>query len=384
MRFEQFHIKRVRSSRARRSFPLKEGRSSLLLPGPSRSGIALNIGLYAAVALILAIAVGCHRPAISQSGRNATTQADDTVTRNLSSTPGPTFRVEDGQLAKHWSLIAYGDMRFTDPANVGVTNPKVRRWLVEQIAREHPDALLLSGDLPFNGSDEHDYEVYRAETAPWREAKLRVYPALGNHELRGTEEREPRNWWHAFPELKDRRWYAVQLANAYIVALDSNLSLDEGSRQRHWLDEQLDHLPKGTEFVFLSLHHPPVADPIPNDPAHDVRANERQLAGLLEKKAAKTPAKFIVVAGHVHNYERFFQDGVIYLVSGGGGAKPYPIVRAAADLYQDPGFPNYHYLKFIYDGKQLSATMYRVKDTESTTAEWEARDTFTVDLPVHK
>ena len=33
-------------------------------------------------------------------------------------------------------LIAYGDMRFTDTHETTATNPKVRRWLVDQIASE--------------------------------------------------------------------------------------------------------------------------------------------------------------------------------------------------------------------------------------------------------
>jgi hypothetical protein len=46
-------------------------------------------------------------------------------------------------------------------------------------------------------------------------------------------------------------------------------------------------------------------------------------------------------------------------VSGGGGAKPYSIARTAADLYKDPSFPNYHYILFHFDGKQITAVMYR-------------------------
>jgi hypothetical protein len=46
-------------------------------------------------------------------------------------------------------------------------------------------------------------------------------------------------------------------------------------------------------------------------------------------------------------------------MSGGGGAKPYEADRTAFDLYQDPGFPNYHYVKFVVKDKTLSGTMYR-------------------------
>jgi 3',5'-cyclic AMP phosphodiesterase CpdA len=302
--------------------------------------------------------------------------ADAELTKDLLSTPGPTFRIGDATIEKNWILIAYGDMRFTDPANEKVANPKVRRWLVDRIATEHPDILLLSGDVPYDGSVVNDYEVYYQETHAWREEKLHVYPAMGNHELHGDEIRQPKNWWHAFPELKGRRWYSVEMPNAYIISLDSNLSLLDGSRQQLWLVDQLSHLPAKTQFVFFSLHHPPVADPLENSHSHDVRPNEHALALLLEKQAAASKAKFIVIAGHIHNYQRFLENGVMYLVSGGGGARPYPVARTAADLYQDANFPNFHYVKFSCDQKGLAAVMYRVQDPDAANPAWEIKDRF--------
>lgn len=303
---------------------------------------------------------------------------DAELTKDLLSTPGPTFRIADPALEKSWTLVAYGDMRFTDPANEKVTNPKVRRWLVDRIASEHPDVLLLSGDVPYDGSVSNDYDVYYQETRVWRDGKLRVYPAMGNHELHGDEIRDPKNWWHAFPELKGRRWYSVEMPRAYIISLDSNLSLLEGSRQQLWLVDQLAHLPAGAQFVFFSLHHPPVADSIEGTHSHDVRPNEHALALLLEKHAAASHARFIVIAGHIHNYQRFLENGVTYLVSGGGGARPYPVARTAADLYQDASFPNYHYVKFSFDGKKLGAEMYRVQNPDSTNPAWETKDKFVI------
>ena len=269
-------------------------------------------------------------------------------------------------------------MRFTDPTNEKVTNPKVRRWLVDRIASEHPDVVLLSGDVPYDGSVANDYDVYYQETRPWREAKLHVYPAMGNHELHNDEIREPKNWWRAFPELKGRRWYSVVMPHAYIISLDSNLSLMEGSRQQRWLADQLDHLPQDTEFVFISLHHPPVADSIEGSHSHDVRPNEHSLAILLEQRAVTSKAKFVVIAGHIHNYQRFLEGGITYLVSGGGGAKPHPVARTSADLYQDAGFPNYHYVKFSYEQNNLAAEMFRVQNPDAPTPSWETKDRFLI------
>lgn len=301
--------------------------------------------------------------------------SDPELTQNLLSGPGPTFRIP---ARKDWSIIAYGDQRFTDPANVKVANPKVRRWLVSRIAEERPDALLLSGDVPYDGSVANDYEVYRGETSAWREKKINVYPAMGNHELRGSESREPRNWWNAFPELNRRRWYSVLMGEVYILTLDSNLSLLPGSRQHNWLADQIAQIPTAAKFVFVSLHHPPVADGIENDHSHDVRPNEHALALLLEKSAAGSSARFVVIAGHIHNYERFLEQKVTYLVCGGGGAKPAPVARTQADLYQDASFPNYHYVKFIRDQHQLSAQMFRVQDPDADHPLWIEKDAFVI------
>jgi hypothetical protein len=93
----------------------------------------------------------------------------------------------------------------------------------------------------------------------------------------------------------------------------------------------------------------------------------------------KSRVKFVVIAGHIHNYERFERNGVVYLVSGGGGAVPYPVERTPADAYQDSSFPNYHYLKFVFVGETLKGTMYRLANPGPFT--WEVKDTFEVPGP---
>ena len=166
----------------------------------------------------------------------------------------------------------------------------------------------------------------------------------------------------------------------YIITLDSDLPLTEGSRQQLWLADQLHHLPTNTQYVFFSLHHPPVADSIEGSHSHDVRRNEKALADFLAKEAPASHAQFIVIAGHIHNYQRFLRDSITYLVSGGGGAKPYPVARTAADLYQDPSFPNYHYILFQFDGRQINAAMYRLADPKADKLVWEKKDTFIISL----
>lgn len=292
----------------------------------------------------------------------------------------PLLRLADAGLSSKPVIIAYGDMRFTDPAEKSATDPKVRRWLVDRIAGEKPDAVLLSGDVPWNGGVANDYAVYQAETAAWRAARSLILPALGNHEFHGEEPQCLENWWKAFPQMRGYRWYSAALGGRIVVLnLDSNSSLLPGSEQVKWITAQLAGLASSVKFVFVNLHHPPVADvQIDGDASHNPRPNEIALAKLLESAPQGKQVRFIVSAGHIHNYERFFRNGIVYLVSGGGGANPRAIKRAPDDLYQDPAFPNYHYVKFVLLDTGLQAEMIRVVDPSAATPNWEVKDRFQV------
>lgn len=295
---------------------------------------------------------------------------------------GPDFRRNDSELSHPLRIIAYGDMRFTDPNEMKATNPKVRRWLVNQVAVERPDAVLLSGDVPWHGSQVADYDVFRRETQIWRDSGLHIYPALGNHEFSGgaSEQLCLENWWNAFPELRGRRWYSVQIGRSVeVLNLDSQSSLLPDSEQIAWVKAQLAGLPASVRFVFFNLHHPPVVDVQEEaDASHNGRPNEHALAEFLGKAPERSRVRFIVTAGHIHNYERFLQDDIVYLVSGGGGADPRPILRLTADLYQDRGFPNYHYVRFVQEGGSLNGTMVRVADADAATPEWQEKDHFEI------
>jgi len=299
----------------------------------------------------------------------------------VSTKPGPTFTVADKDLPAKLTLIEYGDMRFTDPANITDANPAARQLLVDKIAAEHPDAVQMSGDIPLAGNKAADYAEYAAETKIWRDQHLRIYPAMGNHEMVGRDKAlDLENWWSAFPELRGMRWYSVALGKRIcLLNIDSESDLTPGSEQRSWIEDQIAHLDKSVDFVLIALHRPPVADiQLHIEVDHNPRPNEISLRDYLSAQAKTAHAKFVVIAGHIHNYERFEKDGVVYFVSGGGGAKPYVVERTPEDIYQTEDFPNFHYIKFVLDGKKLDGTMYRLADPAASKPVWDAKDHFTV------
>lgn len=292
----------------------------------------------------------------------------------------PTFRVDPLALSSHVKVIAYGDQRFHDHFNFLIANPRARTALVDKIAQEKPDAIQISGDVPFRGTDRSDYDAFRAETKPWRDAHLRVYPALGNHELSGGEAKGVEEWWNAFPELKGMRWYSVALGDRIaLIQLDSTSDLTPGSKQLNWLRAQLAALPPSVDFVMISLHHPPVADIQTHLHAdHNPRPNEIALRNFLTQTSPGMHAAIVVIAGHIHNYERAQVDGITYLVSGGGGAEPYEVERTKQDLYQDSGFPNFHYVRFELEADELKGTMLRLVDPGAKKLEWQEKDHFVI------
>ncbi len=297
-------------------------------------------------------------------------------------TAAPTFRVPDADLPQPLVLIAYGDMRFTDPSETGASSPPARQALVARVAAEKPAAIFLNGDVPWHGIAA-DYAEYLEETAIWRDQKLRVFPALGNHEFSHCEVAACLElWWNNFPELRGRRWYSVALGSHVLgIALDTDDSLLPGSEQRAWLEQQIAGLGKSVQFVLIVLHHPPVADVQTTQHVdHNPRPNEQSLAAYLDAVAPTAHARFLVSAGHIHNYERHEQHGVTYLVSGGGGAAPYAVDRTPDDLYQSADFPNYHYVRLELQGRTVSADMIRLTDPTSVTPQWEVRDRFEISL----
>ncbi|MGN6452095.1 MAG: hypothetical protein ACTHL7_03355, partial [Steroidobacteraceae bacterium] len=79
----------------------------------------------------------------------------------------PRFKVPsegDGPLV----LVVSGDTRFTQRSHV--VNAIARRALVERITTERPAAILIGGDLVYEGSDPGDYRTFRSETMAWSTA----------------------------------------------------------------------------------------------------------------------------------------------------------------------------------------------------------------------
>jgi hypothetical protein len=326
-----------------------------------RNDFRLRLKFFAVPAILI---LGFH---------SASAESSDKIDVN------PTFTIAKYAPGTPIHMIGYGDMRFTDPSVRIGTNPTVRKWLAQKVGEERPEVLMVTGDMPYAGARAEDWQVYRNETASWTAEHCLVLPTIGNHEVRGGAEKGIANYLANYPGLKGHRYYSVLLGSVEVISLDMTSPSGGTSRQATWFAAQLDHLPKQVEFLFILYHTPWVVDQqsqlFTNLPSKEALT----LRHLMEIHLHKMHAKVIVLSGHIHNYERFERNGVEYLISGGGGAEPYPLLfRGSADLYRDTGFPVYHYITLDYGQGKLHGVMWKVKDPDAKTLSVEKKDEFTI------
>jgi Icc-related predicted phosphoesterase len=288
----------------------------------------------------------------------------------------------DLKVPDRFSFVAFGDTRFHDPADTQPANAAIRQALVAAIDRENPAFVSIGGDVVYAGDNSKDWEVWDTETAAWREHNIKVYPALGNHDLKGDEKVALGNYFARFPELQSSRYYSVSMGHSMMLVIDSALEEISGP-QGDWLRAQLEHLPADLNFVFFVFHHPPYTSSSDENKAlgggHSARAKEQGLGEYLEERQKKTRARFIVFNGHVHNYERHEHGGITYFVTGGGGAHPYPIPHREHDLYTDAGI-NYHYLLVQIDGAKANIVMNKLEIKDGKRI-WTKPDSVTISVP---
>lgn len=296
--------------------------------------------------------------------------------------PNPTLVFKQFAAGKAIHFVAYGDMRFTDPAVTEGTNPRVRGWLADHIAEVAPQVILLTGDMPFTGSSPADWEEFQKETSGWKQHGALQLPTVGNHEIKGDVESGIANYLKNFPAIEGHRYYSATLGNVEVISLDMTLPGTAAGPQARWFGAQLDHLPPQIDFLFILYHIPWVADPQTRLVARVPTPGAVVLRRLLEERLNRIRARVVVFNGHIHNYERFERLGVEYVVTGGGGAEPYPILlRGRADLYRDTAFPVYHYLTVDVQGRELHAVMWKVKAPLAPELSVEKKDEFRIAAP---
>jgi predicted phosphodiesterase len=204
-------------------------------------------------------------------------------------------------------FVVFGDTR---------TRDDLHRRIVQAIAKTEPDFVLHTGDLVTDGYDTAQWpNFFDIERELLR--KTVYFPVLGNHERNNAR-------FHEFFDVKSP-YYSFNWGSAHFALLDTdiaNWSVSQAERERfwsdqvRWLEQDLQKAEKA-DFRFLVMHHPPMTAYQKED---HMSKETPGLVPLCEKY--KVTALF---AGHDHNYQHHIQNGVHYIITGGGGAPLAPV-----------------------------------------------------------
>lgn len=259
-----------------------------------------------------------HNIEISTLNSNTTyyyvVNVEDTYTINKLETEKKSFSTKPlDKDIKSFQFVVYGDTQIYDERHT---------FVVEKILENEelkPIFIIKPGDHTEEGTSENSWHNFLESTYPLS-SQIPYYLVLGNHE------RNSLLYYRAFALPKgggdySKRWYSFDYGNAHFIILDSNI-LESSSlykKQMEWLENDLkDNQDK--KFTFVIFHHPfwttateygSMEENLPQG-----HFNTKNWLPLFKKYNVD-----VVINGHIHAYERHFRDGIMFITTGGGGAK---------------------------------------------------------------
>ncbi len=176
------------------------------------------------------------------------------------------------------------------------------------------DLMIHTGDVAYEDGTLQQYEdnVFGVYADLFK--NIPFFPAAGNHDY-GTQNGTPFRDVFALPGGGAEQWYSYDWGRIHFAALDTEADY---ATQAAWLDADLAASPLPWKIVYL--HRPPYSS---GNHGSDTSLR-RLLAPVLERHHVQ-----LVLAGHDHHYERTTpQNGVTYVVTGGGGRGTYAVGRS--------------------------------------------------------
>jgi predicted phosphodiesterase len=254
--------------------------------------------------------------------------------------------------------------------------------LAQAMAAHEPDLFIHTGDLVYNaGQEETPVAAFQLKFFATLSPILHqaaVFPVVGNHELYDDARWDGRAYYYdVFPmlpglldssswaEVQDgnREWYRLELGPLQLLFLNTQLFYVGSHRgeQDEWLQERL--ADEAFSYSIPVFHVPPYTS---GRHRLDGTPVVRGWVPLFEENHVP-----LVLSGHDHNYERLFQNGVTYVVSGGGSTALYQQGRPL-DISQ-AFFAQSHFLILDIESGSIHVSAFN--------SEGAPLEEFTIELP---
>ncbi len=184
--------------------------------------------------------------------------------------------------------------------------------LLDQMYTVPYDVMIHTGDIAYDNGTISEFEsnVFGVYAELFR--SIPFFPAPGNHEYNSTANAAPFRSVFSLPGSSGNTWYSYDWGQVHFASLDTEADY---ATQMAWLDRDLAASTKPWKIVYL--HRPPYSS---GEHGSDTGLRTK-LAPIVEKHHVQ-----LVLAGHDHDYERMNeQNGVAYIVTGGGGKGTRPV-----------------------------------------------------------
>lgn len=215
--------------------------------------------------------------------------------------------------------------------------------VADRIVALDPQLVLHTGDVVYPDGQVTGYDPYFFRPYQALAKRAPVFPVLGNHDY---HDQRAQPYLDAFylphnNSLSTERYYSFDWGNAHFTALDFNTGPD--AQQLEWLKHDLAVTDKPWKFVF---YHQAIYSSGPHGYENWVAGKRALLAPIFEQNRVD-----VVFNGHDHDYERTRPiNGVLYIVSGGGGGPLYQVVPQSFSAYAES---TYHTVFATLDGCAL-------------------------------
>lgn len=243
-----------------------------------------------------------------------------------------------------FTFAAFGDNR---PAQATASQPARFRELLARMKIASPDFAVNTGDCVY-GSSSMDrlrlqYKDYTDAVASLFGGK--VYLAVGNHEAFSAKASQG-----FFQKELGSLYYSFDKGDSHFIVLDSDVVGEEGKitgEQMVWLKDDL-YKARAARHKFVFLHRPLYPVGGHTGSSMDASRQDRDaLHGLFARNRITA-----VFSGHEHLFDAQKRNGVIYIITGGGGAEMYPSFSGGGD------FP--HFVQVKVAGDKVDMTVVKM------------------------
>ncbi|MEO7331032.1 MAG: metallophosphoesterase [Minicystis sp.] len=201
---------------------------------------------------------------------------------------------------------------------IGDTNPGLGPYahdVLQHTLVKNPDFVIHGGDIQYYASGLETWASWFPVMQPML-SQGGIFPAIGNHESEKPseyEEYEQRFFGAAGFDGKDG-YYRFQSGGVWFFCINTEVSLDEGSPQALWFEQQLEDASKqpGFRFSVVYFHRPWVSC---GDVSEDTATRLRFEPLFAQYKVT------LIFQAHMHGYERFELGAFTYVTTGGGGGR---------------------------------------------------------------